>query len=72
MKKKLKCSICGEEHGDRYGHNAEPINSGRCCVVCNATVVVPMRLRMFFDSVERTKEIEESVKENIKENNDGI
>ena len=72
MKKKLKCSICGEEHGDRYGHNAEPINDGRCCAVCNATVVVPMRLRLFFDSETRTEMIKKSIKENIKENNDGI
>lgn len=72
MKKKLKCSICGEEHGDRYGHNAEPINDGRCCAVCNATVVVPMRLRLFFDSETRTEMIKKSIEENIKENNDGI
>jgi len=72
MKKKLKCSICNEEHGDRYGHNAEPINDGRCCAVCNATVVVPMRLRLFFDSETRTEMIKKSIKENIKENNDGI
>jgi len=72
VKKKLKCSICGEEHGDRYGHNAEPINDGRCCAVCNATVVVPMRLRLFFDSETRTEMIKKSIEENIKENNDGI
>ena len=68
----MKCSICKQEIYTDRGHNAEPINSGRCCAVCNATAVVPMRLRMFFDSVNRTKEIEESVKENINENNDGI
>jgi len=78
MRKKLKCSICKEEHGDRFGHNADPINDGRCCAVCNTTVVVPMRLRIFFDSIDKTKIIEESVKtglksaNNIKENNDGI
>ena len=48
MKKKLKCSICNEEHGDRYGHNAEPIVEGRCCGTCNAIVIV-RRLNDFQD-----------------------
>lgn len=45
----LQCSICGdmilpELSGWTGGHNAEPVNDGRCCGHCNATVVVPMRL----------------------------
>mgnify|MGYP003153774454 FL=1 len=48
-----KCSIC---HGDinahyqggvlvwSHGHNAHPINDGRCCDGCNLTVVIPARL----------------------------
>ena len=48
-----KCSIC---HGDinahyeggvlvwSHGHNAHPINNGRCCDGCNLTVVIPARL----------------------------
>ena len=40
---KEKCSICkGEIKG--YGHNAEPVNSGRCCDNCNLTVVIPRRI----------------------------
>lgn len=40
----LKCSICGdmigmEISGWRGGHNAEPVAKGRCCSVCNDTVV---------------------------------
>jgi hypothetical protein len=27
------------------GHNAEPVAPGRCCNVCNSTVVVPERIR---------------------------
>jgi hypothetical protein len=44
------CSICDrpipiELNGWAYGHNAEPVNSGRCCGDCNSMVVIPMRLR---------------------------
>ena len=49
------CSKCGKnidihykESGKPYwsdGHNAEPINDGRCCSECNMTVVLPTRLR---------------------------
>jgi hypothetical protein len=40
----LKCSICGEPAG-AYGNNAQPINEGRCCDDCNATKVIPARMR---------------------------
>ena len=54
-KKALKCSICHEkidEHVNPFtlkvywieGHNAQPINNGRCCTICNDTIVVPVRL----------------------------
>lgn len=36
-KGELICSICGGPAG-RYGHNAQPLNSGRCCNVCNVLV----------------------------------
>lgn len=47
----MKCSICKEPiivepSGWNKGHNAEPINSGRCCVICNDTLVIPRRLGM--------------------------
>ena len=45
-----KCSICGGEidihpgsNWDR-GHNAQPINTGRCCSACNNQYVIPARL----------------------------
>ena len=28
------------------GHNAHPINNGRCCTSCNETRVLPVRFRM--------------------------
>ena len=48
----MKCSICKEEilpdfNGWSGGHNAEPINKGTCCGICNDTVVVPTRLTIF-------------------------
>jgi hypothetical protein len=45
------CSICGSRF-DGYGHNAEPINDGRCCDDCNATRVVPERVEAMLNSLE--------------------
>jgi hypothetical protein len=51
----MKCSICGGKFssleltywGGKFpGHNAEPINDGRCCGHCNETVVIPARYRL--------------------------
>ena len=42
---KEKCVICGKEIIG-YGNNAEPVSKGRCCDVCNITVVIPERLRL--------------------------
>lgn len=55
-KKVGTCSICqgvidvqvnpktGEVFWE-HGHNAEPVNSGRCCSKCNDTIVIPARIR---------------------------
>lgn len=40
-----KCSICGIRYGG-YGHNAQPVNNGRCCDMCNRTHVIAARLRL--------------------------
>ena len=32
------CSICGDEL-EGWGHNAQPINNGRCCGACNGDVI---------------------------------
>ena len=37
------CSICGKEY-QGYGNNAQPVNNGRCCDMCNFSVVIPTRL----------------------------
>lgn len=46
MPDNLKCCFCGEDAG-QYGHNTEPVSSGRCCEACNAEVVIPARLLKF-------------------------
>ena len=45
----MKCSICKESiqpdlSGWSEGHNAQPINNGRCCGICNDMVVIPKRM----------------------------
>jgi hypothetical protein len=37
------CSICGAPYKG-FGHNAAPVNEGRCCDGCNTSVVVPVRI----------------------------
>ena len=37
------CSICGQPYTG-HGNNAAPVNQGRCCDCCNATVVIPVRI----------------------------
>ena len=44
MKEKKVCSICGKPYTG-WGNNAEPVNDGRCCDMCNTTVVIPARLK---------------------------
>jgi hypothetical protein len=55
----MNCSICRKQietkNGWSAGHNAEPINDGRCCDVCNATIVIPARINiMKKDYLKRT------------------
>jgi hypothetical protein len=44
------CSICGGVidvdpiSGWDEGHNAAPVNDGRCCTKCNNTIVIPRRI----------------------------
>ena len=46
-KKKLTCCICGDEIGDPFGHNAQPLKNGRCCGPCNYALVLPARLKKY-------------------------
>ena len=59
MDDKILCSICKNEipavRGWKHGHNADPVNQGRCCDVCNTTVVIPARIAQYesrtFDAI---------------------
>ena len=47
----MECSICSEEIQDWIGHNAQPVNNGRCCNMCNMTFVIPERIREMSNNV---------------------
>lgn len=47
-----KCSICHKEYKG-YGNNAYPVNNGRCCDICNATIVVPRRMQNFYEGEKK-------------------
>ena len=51
MIKKLECSICKNTINDKYGHNAQPINDGKCCNGCNRLVI----MERFFDTLDKKK-----------------
>ena len=49
----MYCSICQKDIASRArdikwlkGNNAQPVNNGRCCDVCDKTIVIPARLVM--------------------------
>ena len=59
----MKCSICAgkidkhiNQNGEVYwdkGHNAEPINDGRCCDKCNTQVVVAKRIENYYNKPKK-------------------
>ena len=58
MVTEMECSICSNEielnlmTGWSKGHNAEPVNEGRCCDLCNQSIVIPTRMVNMFSSKE--------------------
>ena len=46
----MDCSICKGDIRDDFGHNAQPINNGRCCDMCNTTFVIPCRIKEAFNA----------------------
>jgi len=56
----MKCVICSrrittDSNGWDGGHNAEPINSGKCCGFCNARIVEPTQI-LLFNAIKLAKE----------------
>lgn len=48
------CSICQLEFAE-FGNNPYPVNEGRCCDQCNASVVIPARLNMLLRNTDARK-----------------
>ena len=45
----MKCCICEKPITD-YGNNPQPIKKeGRCCDICNITIVIPSRMKYLHD-----------------------
>ena len=56
----MNCSICGDiirKFGKSrgFGHNAQPINDGRCCDECNNLVIVERIKEMSNDTTGSTR-----------------
>lgn len=60
------CVICGDEYSG-YGHNPRPVADGRCCDVCNDTVVIPTRIQNLFKPIGNGKEETEKSENGIKD-----
>lgn len=56
-----KCVICGKEIERGYGHNAEPIATGRCCTSCDDLYVFPMRMAKSMGNEELAQIVQEHV-----------
>jgi hypothetical protein len=52
-KEETHCCLCSGILDDPYGHNAEPIMTGRCCSLCNISAVIPIRLKLLQISLDK-------------------
>ena len=57
----MKCSICSKQiksdsNGWDKGHNAQPINDGRCCTKCNNEIVIPYRISLMMRKHKRVEQ----------------
>ena len=50
----MNCSICNENI-EGHGHNAQPINSGKCCDDCNNLVIIARIKEMSNDNARSTQ-----------------
>ena len=68
----MKCSICENDidviEEWHRGHNAEPVNDGRCCTECNWDVVIPVRMAVAMYGGRRRKKVkDEKHRKNVNE-----
>lgn len=57
----ITCSICQrpippEDDSKLAGHNAWPVNDGRCCTRCNTRKVIPARLERWLSENPKLRE----------------
>ena len=52
-----KCVICKQDIKE-HGNNAQPVAEGQCCDECNATKVIPARLRGHCPSMSMSEALE--------------
>ena len=57
LKKEQDCVLCNKKI-IRYGNNASPVKTGRCCDTCNIEVVIPTRLGIVLE-IKDKKEVDE-------------
>ena len=58
------CSICGGDiqspgSTNKYGNNAEPVNHGRCCDMCDEQIVIPHRIRLIIRHKHNKNKVED-------------
>jgi|ETNvirnome_2_130_1030620.scaffolds.fasta_scaffold01509_15 hypothetical protein len=64
----MKCSICQLEieaeaiSGWDKGHNAQPVNDGRCCTSCNDNIVIPARINQHVTRNREPEKVKVTVK----------
>ena len=48
-----KCIICHQPLDNKFGNNAEPVASGKCCNDCDQTVVIPKRISIYLNKTKK-------------------
>ena len=56
----MVCSICGLPFTE-FGNNAQPVNTGRCCNLCNDLYVIPRKVH----AMRQAKEADDAQSKNL-------
>lgn len=59
---KTKCVLC-KKQVEGFGHNPEPLASGRCCDLCNSMLVIPARMRQYLGGNNQNQKQKENESE---------
>jgi hypothetical protein len=63
-----ECSICNASYTG-HGHNAWPVNNGRCCDLCEGMTVIPIRMARRDIAEQRLEKLRDAVKSISKRGN---